>query len=315
MANKLLYSAFERLWKNTVTFVNNKTANTLLYTQQDLTEEQKAQVRANLGITNTNGGSSTPTPPVDSGESVTTEYIYTGSAITPMIEVYDDEILLEKNVHYTVSYINNTNVTSGKKIPTIVVKGKGNYTGTLKEYFSILPKELDETLGITVSAKDVLFNAKTAKSKDGIVTSIIVKDGSKTLKNKTDYKVLGYLNSKECGEKTDIEPPTVVIEGLGNYTGMMEIPYRIYQASVSVLAISKISSQPYTGKEIEPKPIITVKISKTDTITLTENVDYTLSWSNNVKIGKGKITITGIGNYGGTKTVTFTIVPKWLKWF
>ena len=52
-------------------------AEVVLYTPQDLTEEQKAQVRANLGITDTNGGSSTPTPPVDSSESVTTEYTYT----------------------------------------------------------------------------------------------------------------------------------------------------------------------------------------------------------------------------------------------
>ena len=52
-------------------------AEVVLYTPQDLTEEQKAQVRANLGITDTNDGSSAPTPPVDSSESVTTEYTYT----------------------------------------------------------------------------------------------------------------------------------------------------------------------------------------------------------------------------------------------
>ena len=49
----------------------------VLYTPQNLTEEQKAQVRANLGITNADNDSSTTTPPTDSEESITTEYTYT----------------------------------------------------------------------------------------------------------------------------------------------------------------------------------------------------------------------------------------------
>jgi lysophospholipase L1-like esterase len=48
----------------------------VLYTPQNLTEEQKAQARENLGITeNSSGGDNVITPPV--GETVTTEYVYT----------------------------------------------------------------------------------------------------------------------------------------------------------------------------------------------------------------------------------------------
>lgn len=31
-------------------------------------------------------------------------------------------------------------------------------------------------------------------------------------------------------------------------------------------------------------------------------------------VGKGIVTVTGIGEYGGSKTVQFVIVPKFLKW-
>lgn len=61
----------------------------------------------------------------------------------------------------------------------------------------------------------------------------------------------------------------------------------------------------YTGKAIRPK--VTVKYHET---VLTENKDYTVSYSNNVNVGKGKVTVTGIGDYTGSKTCEFTILPN-----
>ena len=48
-------------------------SNAVLYTEQSLTEEEKAQARKNLGISNQNNSSST----IPSGDVVTTEYTYT----------------------------------------------------------------------------------------------------------------------------------------------------------------------------------------------------------------------------------------------
>jgi len=48
-------------------------------------------------------------------------------------------------------------------------------------------------------------------------------------------------------------------------------------------------------------------------ITLTEGVDYTLSYSNNINVGKATITVMGMGNYSGTKQAFFNIVPKRLR--
>lgn len=74
---------------------------------------------------------------------------------------------------------------------------------------------------------------------------------------------------------------------------------------LSSSSVSEISSKTYTGSEIEPN--VTVKI---DNKTLKENEDYTVTYSNNIYIGTAQITIKGIGNYTGTKTTTFKIVPK-----
>jgi hypothetical protein len=74
---------------------------------------------------------------------------------------------------------------------------------------------------------------------------------------------------------------------------------------ISSLSISKISDQAYTGKSL--KPGVTVKDGSK---TLKSGTDYTLSYGKNKNIGKASVKITGKGDYSGSKTVTFKIVPK-----
>ena len=71
--------------------------------------------------------------------------------------------------------------------------------------------------------------------------------------------------------------------------------------------------QTYTGKAIEPgTDEIVVKIGKT---VLTTDDYEIISYSNNVKKGTATLMIKGIGNYGGTKTVKFTIQAKKFVWY
>ena len=44
--------------------------------------------------------------------------------------------------------------------------------------------------------------------------------------------------------------------------------------------------------------------------------DYEIvSYSNNIKKGSAAVTLKGVGNYGGTKTVKFTIRAKGFLWW
>ena len=70
-------------------------------------------------------------------------------------------------------------------------------------------------------------------------------------------------------------------------------------------AIGRIADQVYTGKAIEPKPVI-----KYNKKILKEGVDYTISYKKNTDIGTAKVTINGIGDYDGRWNMTFKIVPK-----
>ncbi len=64
-----------------------------------------------------------------------------------------------------------------------------------------------------------------------------------------------------------------------------------------------IGAAAYTGKEVRPS--VTVKLKKKK---LKASV-YSVTYRNNVNIGKASITITGRCGYGGSKTVTFDIKP------
>lgn len=75
--------------------------------------------------------------------------------------------------------------------------------------------------------------------------------------------------------------------------------------NISALTTGKISNQVYSGKAI--KPTVTVKDGDKK---LVKGTDYTVSYKNNTNIGTATVTITGKGNYTGTKTLTFKIVPK-----
>lgn len=72
--------------------------------------------------------------------------------------------------------------------------------------------------------------------------------------------------------------------------------------SISKCKTNKLKTVTYNGKAIRPS--VTVKYENRN---LVVNKDYKISYSNNKNAGKGKITISGINNYVGTKTLYFTI--------
>lgn len=78
-----------------------------------------------------------------------------------------------------------------------------------------------------------------------------------------------------------------------------------FPIDISTLKVAEIPTRKYNGKA--QKPAVTVTDGK---YTLKLGVDYTLSYTDNRSVGKGKVTIRGKGIYTGKTTVEFSIVPK-----
>lgn len=75
------------------------------------------------------------------------------------------------------------------------------------------------------------------------------------------------------------------------------------------------SSYSYTGSAIVPKPSISLRSdsifnSTGNNILLGENTNYTISYSNNVNVGLGKMQISFNKPYSGTVESQFRIVAK-----
>ena len=90
--------------------------------------------------------------------------------------------------------------------------------------------------------------------------------------------------------------------------------YRITKASISKTAVT-VRRQTYTGQEIIlDKSDITVRI-KGKQVDESQFEIVEGSYKNNVKKGTASVTIRGVDNYGGTKTIRFTIKAKGFLWW
>ena len=128
-----------------------------------------------------------------------------------------------------------------------------------------------------------------------LTQAITVKNGAATLKSGTDYTV-SYKNNTNAGTAT------VAITGKGSYTGTKSLTFKIKAQTLKDSKITGVKGKTYTGKAITQTP--TVKYGST---TLKSGTDYTVSYKNNTNAGNATLTVTGKGNYAGTKSVTFKI--------
>lgn len=221
--------------------------------------------------------------------------VYTGIKVIPDVEIMDGNQKLKKDVDYELKYENNIDV--GKA--TIYISGIGNYKGRKSTTFNIIEKNIN-----AVNIEEIPNQPYTGQE---IKPSISVADGSAKLLEDKDYTI-SYKDNTEIGQAT------ITVTGKGNYNGSITKNFTIVEKNeevkkdISQLEVTGIEDKIYTGKLITPE----VRIKDENTV-LRKNVDYLLSYSNNIDVGVGKCTITGMGNYSGTLEKEFKIIQKDIK--
>ena len=127
-----------------------------------------------------------------------------------------------------------------------------------------------------------------------------IKDASGSVIGSENYSVT-YSNNTNAGTAKAI----VTFKGK-RYSGTMEQTFAIKAKTLPAAVSLKTKSCPYTGKA--QTPAVTVKDGKK---TLKKNVDYTVSYAAGRKnVGTYKVTVKGKGNYSGSRSTSFTILPK-----
>ena len=236
--------------------------------------------------------------------SVASSVSFTGSNITPSVTVKVAGRTLTSGTDYTVSYSNNKNVGTSN----VYVYGKGNYSGSLSAKFNIVP------------AKQQIQKLETRYK--GFYIDWAQK-GSATGYD-VEYSVNANMSGAVSKHLTANKPDTLTVSGLSgdktyyvrvrSYTNVNGKVYygawsdiksiKTANNDITKATVSGISTKAFTGKAITQN--VTAKVGNT---VLKNGTDYTVSYSNNKKVGKATVKITGKGKYGGVITKTFKINP------
>ena len=216
-------------------------------------------------------------------------YVYDGTAKKPGVrEVMVDDITVP-TTGYDVSYGENTNVGTA----TVTLTGKGNFKDAKTVNFTITGKPITSDM-IVLSSENFIYNGEVQKP------TVIVKDGAKTLTLGTDYALTNAGG-------TSVGTYSVTVAGMGNYASEASRSYSIVEKDGTTnftISLSNTSVQ-YNGSAQTPAVTVTDGVK-----TLTNNTDYEVAYTNHVNVGTATVTVTGKGNYAGTKTATFTITAK-----
>ena len=128
-----------------------------------------------------------------------------------------------------------------------------------------------------------------------------------TVINATGHKSSGWITDKAAsiGVKGSKHKECTVCKKV---LETAEIP-ALSRISISKASVTlSTSTYAYDGKA--KKPGVTVKLNGK---TLKNGTDYTVSYSNNTKVGTAKVTITGKGNYTGSVSKTYSIKNNFKK--
>ena len=146
----------------------------------------------------------------------------------------------------------------------------------------------------------------------GWINFVNEKNNGETLIAKKSNGVYVWSDPDELDEVKSLERVTNVNARIKAYTsdvdGGEDQKTFIGKADISVVYPKNKMSYTYTGEAITPN----VK-AVLDEEELVEDVDYTLSYRNNINTGKATIIVQGLGDFGGSTKLEFDIDKKLVK--
>ncbi|MCM1233249.1 MAG: glycosyl hydrolase 53 family protein [Ruminococcus flavefaciens] len=212
---------------------------------------------------------------------------------------------------YTVTYAIGK-WKNGVAPVTATIKGKGNYSGTVKlpNLFTVTGRYLND---FNIEVSSASYNGKALKP----AVTFRKKDDGKVvdLKLNTAYSVT-YKNNKDTMGVSKKQPElTVKVKGNGWFTDNADpttksrtIKFTIDQTEIAKANVEDVKFQSFLGKVLKPK--VTVKVNGRK---LKEGKDYTLTYENNGKrsgTSTATVKITGKGNYFTRKPIEKSFVIK-----
>lgn len=265
---------------------------------------------------------SSTTTPLSTGSNGVASYKYTGAEIKPGISVVAGTRTLAQGTDYTVTYSNNIGSATEPAYATYTVTGSGFYTGEKTYMFRIVPP---------LSGADIVFDGKTSLPANSAnswhsdyaveYTGSQIRPAVRLLFNgnnrSNEVAMLAYGDNPSNitvanGGSVTITTDRDSIFGTQQQTAYFNIAAK--DISQAVFDAGDYGTITYDGTE---KTLTTYNETTNPdgykvtlgTRILQKDVDYTVSYYNNVNAGTAIINVTGTGNYTGNLSGNFTISP------
>ncbi|MCR5503440.1 MAG: hypothetical protein K6F53_10560 [Lachnospiraceae bacterium] len=282
---------------------------------------------------------------ISSEDEIMAKFSKGGAMPVPWVKF--GESALTEGVDFTLSYRNNTKPTEriplvtaipadGKvalaKIPTIYVKGTGNFKDTIEIGFGIEPPALD-CGEVFIVAPDVVY--KNAKNNYKQKVKLIDISGKELTQGaRKDYTLKFYRNSVaeenllKDKDKVDKDTTIIVVATAGtggNYSGStLSASYKVTDAAnfrkLSGASI-RVSAKEHTGSAVtlsaddikvtfgKKKNLVAIPLVTDDSADGYRIVSY----YNNVKRGTAVVILKGCGSVSGLRAVKFTIGKRSIR--
>lgn len=230
-------------------------------------------------------------------KDVTFSYTYNGKEREPGISRSDIDVgeWIMEGYDYTVSYKNNIHAGTA----TVIVTGKGLFSGTVEKEFTIEPEYLPDISGRYIfkdSGKATFSTEETGKP----ITPEIRIEG---LTEGKDYELKYYNNilpgraGIEVAGKGDYKQCSWIYFDIVKKTHPDEVPQKM------TVKLSRMSYT-YNGKSFKPAAEVRVNGKKIGVS------DYQLYYKNNKNPGYATVSVKGQGDYKKCSTVvSFKIIP------
>jgi len=241
-----------------------------------------------------------------------TSHKYVDTVVAPTCTT--DGYTLHKCSVCGTSYKDSTTKATGHSYGNSVVTkqptctSEGTKTKTCTKCNATVTEKLPAKGHTAVTDKGYPATCTTAGKTDGSHCSVcntVIK--VQTVINATGHKSSGWIVDKAAsiGVKGSKHKECTVCKKV---LETAEIP-ALSRISISKASVTlSTSTYAYDGKA--KKPGVTVKLNGK---TLKNGTDYTVSYSNNTKVGTAKVTITGKGNYTGSVSKTYSIKNNFKK--
>ena len=241
-----------------------------------------------------------------------TSHKYANTVVAPTCTT--DGYTLHKCSVCGTSYKDNTTKATGHRYGNSVVTkqptctAEGTAIKTCTKCNATVTEKLPAKGHTAVTDKGYPATCTTAGKTDGSHCSVcntVIK--VQTVINATGHKSSGWIVDKTAsiGVKGSKHKECTVCKKV---LETAEIP-ALSRISISKASVTlSTSTYAYDGKA--KKPGVTVKLNGK---TLKNGTDYTVSYSNNTKVGTAKVTITGKGNYTGSVSKTYSIKNNFKK--